>query len=156
MALAGAAVGVKFYIQSLNTQLELAAEQQARMKDVIDGQQKAMDAVQNDLKTMQAAQNELNGKLNEAEQGRQSLEVKFNQTKDGQSRNFSVMANKEPQRIEDSINRGTKDAGRCSEIISGSPLTPDEKDGKIRNSICPELLPEYKDTADTGKIKRAK
>lgn len=158
LLLAIGVVAVKFYIQSLNTQLELAAAQQARMGDVINGQQQAMQAVQSDLKNMQASQVELNGKLNEAENGRQNLEVKFNQTKDGQSRNFSAMANKEPQRIEDSINRGTKDAGRCNEIISGNPLTQDEKDGKIKNSICPELLPESKgpDAADTSKVKRAK
>ena len=164
LAIAGGAVAVRFYIKSLNTQLELAAEKQARMDDVINSQQMAMEAVQNNLKAMQEAQSELNGKLSEAEQGRRSLEVKFNQTKDGQTRNIGAMANKEPQRVEDSINRGTKDAGRCNEIISGSPLTQDEKDGKIKNSICPDLLPavtaetatKSSTTFDPSKIKRAK
>jgi hypothetical protein len=160
-------VAGKFYIQQLQAELGMAAERQARMSDVITGQQKAMDAVQNNIKEMQATQNELNGKVQEAEQGRRSLETKFNQTKDGQTRDLGLAANKEPERVEESINRGTKDAGRCNELVGGSSLTAEEKSGKVKNSICPDMLPAYTGPAtsdtkpksgavfDPSKIKRA-
>lgn len=136
-------VAGKFYIQQLQAELATAAERQARMNEVIDGQQKAMAAVQNNIREMQAAQVEMNGKVQEAEQGRRSLENKFNQTQDGKTRDLSAAANREPQRVEDSINRGTRDAGRCNELVGGSELTADEKAGRVKNSICPELLPAY-------------
>jgi uncharacterized phage infection (PIP) family protein YhgE len=129
------------YIQSLRSELKAAAEREARMDDVITGQKKAMDTIQADVKRMSQTQNELNAKLNEAEQGRRDLEHKFNQSSNGKTRDFSALANKEPQRVEDSANRGTRDALRCNELVSGSPLTADEQAGKTRNTMCPGLLP---------------
>lgn len=148
-----------FYIQSLRSELKAAAEREARMDDVITSQKKSMETIQADVKRMVQTQNELNTKINEAEQGRRDLEVKFNQTKDGKARDFAATAHKEPQRVEDSVNRGTRDALRCNELVSGSPLTPDEQSGKVRNTMCPNLLPAATDRAptavDISKIKKA-
>jgi hypothetical protein len=38
------------------------------------------------------------------------------------------------------VNRGTKDALRCNELITGAPLTTEEKSGKVKNGICDELI----------------
>jgi peptidoglycan hydrolase CwlO-like protein len=143
VALAGGGVGAWFYVQNLRSELNLAAERQARMSDVIDSQKQVMDNIQHDVARMQKTQNELNTKLQEADQGRRDLEVKFNQTRDGKSRDFSALANKEPQRVEESINRGTHDANRCNELLTGAALTEDEKAGKVKNTMCPTLLPAY-------------
>lgn len=174
VALAGGGVGAWFYVQNLQSELNLAAERQARMEDVISGQKQAMETIQRDVGRMQQTQSELNTKLQEADQGRRDLEVKFNQTRDGKSRDFTVLANREPELVQQSINRGTHDAGRCNEILTGSPLTDDEKAGKIRNTMCPDLLPAYiapvataapsvpasaptpSSTFDPSKVKRAK
>jgi hypothetical protein len=52
------------------------------------------------------------------------------------------MAAEKPSVVEDKINRGTKDALRCNELLTGSPLTQNEISGKVRNNICPDLLPK--------------
>jgi hypothetical protein len=38
------------------------------------------------------------------------------------------------------VNHGTSDQLRCFELVTGSQLTEEEKNGKKKNSICPELL----------------
>lgn len=132
-----------FYVKNLQSELKLAAERQARMDDVITSQKQAMDVVQRDLARMQTTQRELNTKIQEAEAANRELENKFNRGSNGRQRNFAELANKEPEKVEESINRGTKDALRCNELVTGSPLTDDEKAGKVRNTICPNLLPAY-------------
>jgi hypothetical protein len=52
------------------------------------------------------------------------------------------MAQEKPSIVEEKVNRGSKDALRCNELITGSPLTEDEAAGKVRNNICPTLLPK--------------
>lgn len=132
-----------FYVKNLQSELKLAAERQARMDDVINAQKQAMDVVQRDMARMQTTQRELNSKIQEAEAANRELENKFNRSSNGRQRNFAELANKEPEKVEESINRGTKDALRCNELVTGSPLTDDEKAGKVRNTICPNLLPAY-------------
>jgi len=151
LALSGAATGAWFYVQNLRGELALAAERQARLTDVVDSQKQAMETIQRDLGRMQATQSELNKKLVDAEQGRRDLENKFNQNSAGRPRDFASLANKEPEKVEESINRGTRDAHRCNEIVSGSALTADEQAGKVRNSMCPTLLPAFTGPAVTEK-----
>ena len=46
--------------------------------------------------------------------------------------------------IERAVNRGTKNAGRCFEILSGSPLTEEELNAENENAFnkeCPWLWP---------------
>lgn len=132
-----------FYVKNLQSELKLAAERQARMDDVITAQKQAMDVVQRDMARMQSTQRELNTKIQEAETANRELENKFNRSANGRQRNFAELANREPEKVEESINRGTRDALRCNELVTGSPLTDDERAGKVRNTICPTLLPAY-------------
>lgn len=152
LALSGAATGGWFYVQNLRGELALAAERQARLTDVVDSQKQAMETIQKDIGRMQEATSELNKKLVEAEQGRRELENKFNQTSAGKPRDFAALANKEPEKIEESINRGTRDAHRCNEIVSGSDLTADEQAGKVRNTMCSNLLPAYKGPPEVAAV----
>lgn len=49
-----------------------------------------------------------------------------------------------PGLVERLVNRGSRNAGRCFEILSGSPLTEEEKnakDGRSFNNECPWLWP---------------
>lgn len=143
LALSGAATGAWFYVQNLRGELALAAERQARQDDVIKSQTQAMETIQRDIGRMQQTQSELNKKLVEAESGRRELENKFNRSSNGKPRDFGALAAKDPAKVEASVNRGTADALRCNELVSGSPLTEQEAAGKVRNSMCPNLLPAY-------------
>jgi NACalpha-BTF3-like transcription factor len=68
---------------------------------------------------------------------RQKLEVN---KKNGTDKNLGKAAAEKPLIIQTAINRGTADQTRCFEILSGALLTEGEKNGSIKNSICPELF----------------
>jgi cell division protein FtsB len=57
---------------------------------------------------------------------------------------LGLLASQRPDSIERAVNRGTLNAGRCFEILSGSPLTEEERnatDGEDFNKECPWLWP---------------
>jgi multidrug efflux pump subunit AcrA (membrane-fusion protein) len=57
---------------------------------------------------------------------------------------LGLIASQRPDSIERAVNRGTVNAGRCFEILSGSPLTETElnaTDGESFNKECPWLWP---------------
>lgn len=59
---------------------------------------------------------------------------------------IGALAVKKPGLIETLVNRGTKNAGRCFEILSGAPLTTQEKEatnGMDFNNECPQNWPGY-------------
>lgn len=133
--------GGYFYIQSLRSDLKLAAEVKAKLEDNIRAKDMAMEQTRRDLENMNRIQNDLNTKLRAAEDTSSELAKRFNVDRDGNERNLGRMASERPGTVEVKINRGTSDALRCNEIITGSPLTEDEKKGKVKNSICQGLLP---------------
>lgn len=66
---------------------------------------------------------------------------------------LSLLASQKPDSIERAVNRGTVNAGRCFEILSGSPLTEDEKnakDGVTFNKECPWLWPGTSSSGVSG------
>jgi hypothetical protein len=57
---------------------------------------------------------------------------------------LGLLAAERPDSIERAINRGTRNAGRCFELLSGAILTEDERnatDGESFNKECPWLWP---------------
>lgn len=129
-------------IQTQQAQLELAKEVQAKMEGVIEKQGLAMDNMKADIERMGQVQKELSGVISAAEKSTKDLAKKFTEDAEGRERNLAAMAAEKPSVVEEKINRGTKDALRCNELLTGAPLTDDEKSGKIKNNICPDLLPK--------------
>jgi hypothetical protein len=57
---------------------------------------------------------------------------------------LGLLASERPDSIERAVNRGTVNAGRCFEILSGAPLTEGEQNatsGESFNKECPWLWP---------------
>jgi len=133
--------GGYFYIQSLRSDLKLAAEVRGKLEDSIKAKDAAMEQTRRDLENMNRIQSDLNGRLRAAENTSNELARRFNVDRNGNERNLGRIAGERPAVVEVRINRGTRDALRCNEIITGSPLTEDERNGKVRNSICQDLLP---------------
>ena len=134
--------GGVLYIKKLKSDLKVAALEKARLEDSIKAKDAAMAQIKRDLENMNRIQIDLSSKLKAAEKTANELSRRFNVDKTGKERNFGRLAGERPADVQNSVNRGTRDALRCNEIITGSPLTPAEKSGKVRNSICPELLPD--------------
>jgi len=60
---------------------------------------------------------------------------------------LALLAASKPESIERAVNRGTYNAGRCFELLSGAALTEDEKNaqyGASFNKECPWLYDRYK------------
>jgi hypothetical protein len=125
--------GGYFYIQALEGKLEAAAEVQQRLEGVINQQKLVMERNAADLKKMQTINAEVADKAGKAEREVAALNNKL-------SKLDEVVAKAPPSQTEIKINRGTKDALRCNELVTGSPLTTDELSGKVKNNICPELI----------------
>ena len=122
--------GGYFYIQALEGKLEAAAEVQQRMEGVINQQKLVMERNADDLKKMRNLNIEVATQANRAQQELSALNSKLTKLDE-------VVVKAPPTQTEIKINRGTKDALRCNEIVTGSPLTNAEISGKIKNNICP-------------------
>lgn len=145
-----AAVGVSlltagfFYVKSLRSDLYAAQIEQQRMLDVIKNQAAAIQAIKNDVTKMNQVQFQLFNKMNDIEKSSADLEKKFRESSGGKPRDFGAISNEKPELVEKIVNNATKDAMRCNEILTGSPLTPDEAAGKVKNTICPGLMGDKK------------
>ena len=126
--------GGYFYIQALEGKLEAAAEVQQRMEGVITQQKMVMEQQQADMKKMQTINADIAQKAQQAQNDVNELNRKF------QKRDVAMLATKKPTEVETRANRGTKDALRCNELVTGSPLTPDELNSKVRNNICQDVI----------------
>lgn len=133
--------GGYIYVQKLHSDLRAAAVENARLEDSIKAKDAAMEQLKQDLENMNKIRSDLDLKLRDAEKEVIELEKRFNESANGKDRDIGLIAKEKANAVELRINRGTRDALRCNEIVTGSPLTNDEKSGKIRNSICPDLLP---------------
>jgi len=121
-----------FYIQKLRSDLKLAAEIQAKLETVINRQKLVIEQTQKDIERMNDIQKVLQEEKNTADQEVSILRKKFDE--------FNKAITKKPGLVETRINKATKDALRCNELVSGAKLTELEKSGKVKNNICPELL----------------
>jgi uncharacterized protein YoxC len=128
--------GGYFYIQALQGKLEAAAEVQQRMEGVITQQKMVMEQTQRDLKRMGEINQEVAAKAQAAQNEVSNLSRKMSR--------LDALAKAPPSETEMRVNRGTRDALRCNEIVTGSPLTADEISGKIRNNICRDLIESLK------------
>jgi uncharacterized protein YoxC len=124
------------YIQALQGKLEAAAEVQQRMEGVITQQKMVMEQTQRDLKRMGEINQEVAAKAQAAQNEVSNLSRKMSR--------LDALAKAPPSETEMRVNRGTRDALRCNEIVTGSPLTTDEISGKIRNNICRDLIESLK------------
>jgi hypothetical protein len=124
--------GGYFYIQALEGKLEAAAEVQQRMEGVITQQKMVMEQQQADMKKMQVINAEVARVAQQAQNEVNVLSRKMSR--------LDNIAKAPPSDTETRVNRGTRDALRCNELVTGSPLTVDEKSGRVRNTICNDLI----------------
>ena len=127
-------------VQMLRMDLQIARENQAKLEDVVASQKAVMEQTNRDIEKMREINSNLNVEMRSAQRDVSDLERKFREGPGSKPRDVGSMAMKDPQKLQDKINRGTHLALRCNEIATGSPLTEDERSGKERNSICPELI----------------
>ena len=90
-----------------------------------------------DVASIQKANAELQAQNEKQRRDVETLNSKFSK------RDFGALAAEKPEVVERLVNLGTKNAMRCVELASGSPLTEAEKAAKTpmeANRECPSLI----------------
>jgi len=106
-----------------------------------------MERMQADIQKMAEIQQELNTKIIAAEQNVVNLNNKFDTDSNGQARDIGRKAIEDPVKWSIKINRATKDALRCNELVTGAQPLPDEVNGQ-----CPDLVPGSLPTKTEEKV----
>jgi chromosome segregation ATPase len=129
------AAGLWFYVQHLQTQVQLERANSALAQQALKDTKATVDGLREDVKVMGESVVKLTGAFAEARKDVQNLEKRFTETKTGKERDIENLAAKHPLLIEKAINNGSKEAMRCNELVTGSAPQPGEK-----NSLCPKLV----------------
>ena len=133
-------VAYNTYVDMQNKIITLSS-QNAELKSATAQQEEAVASL---LKDIEKANKELN-RVNEAfAEIRQQNNMLANKLGD---LDLGVLAERDPEDIEFKVNRGTDNAGRCFELLSGDELNEDEKgaqNAKDFNRECPWLYDDYK------------
>jgi chromosome segregation ATPase len=127
-----------WYYTDTQKRMTVLIENNAKLEIAVETNEAAIQQMQADYA---AAQQELT-KINEAyaEIRRQNNRLSSKLA----DMDLGLIAAEKPDSIERAVNRGTVNAGRCFEILSGSPLTETElnaTDGESFNKECPWLWP---------------
>jgi septal ring factor EnvC (AmiA/AmiB activator) len=137
MALVLTVSGIGGYVYFNYSQNKITTlEREAQLKDIQLEQQKlAIESLEKQAKKVKESHAKLSQEKDESAAKVEDLREKFKKN----DRDISKLAYNKPKLVENVINRATKNALRCMEIASGSPLTEseqDEMDEKGRLSAC--------------------
>jgi hypothetical protein len=123
------------YIQNLLYKIEIAEHNQQKLQTAIEERDLIIEKIKSDLEKMQKINEEISEKYFIAEKDISNLQKIFNKP-----RNYNKMAEKNAKELQEKINLGTKFALRCNEIVTGSPIVPEDDN----NNICRELIKSKK------------
>lgn len=148
MAMVGVGIAVMvlgFWLYYKNTQKRLseAAAQNAQQQIQIQQQQAIQEQMQKDIAKGAALRQNVTRQMAQTQRSVDDMRAKFVPRQDpitGQTVTLGVRAVEKTDTVERAVNRGTFDQLRCFELTTGSPLSDDEKSGRVTNSLCPELL----------------
>jgi len=139
--------GGLWYISDLKANLAVAKQNEVKLQEGIEAQQRLIEGMQRDIESIQAANQALADQQRQAQQEIQNLTDKFNVNARGESRDFGALAAEKPRLIERLINRGTDNALRCLELATGAEHTEKELNAKKTsetNRECPAIAnPNY-------------
>jgi len=129
-------LGYWYYRDSQNT-IATLTENNAELNLGVELNEETIKNLQSDY---QSAQNQIEALNQENQKIHRNNQMLINRFSDS---DIGVVAAVKPELIERLINRGTVNAFRCLELLSGSELTEQERnaeDGKEFNQECPWLF----------------
>jgi chromosome segregation ATPase len=127
-----------WYYNDTQGRMAILQENNAKLETAVALNEAAIDQMQADFASQQTELNRINQEYAAIRRENNRLANKLANI------DLSLLAAEKPTSIERAVNRGTVNAGRCFEILSGSPLTESEinaKDGESFNKECPWLWP---------------
>ena len=107
------------YYKDTQSALQQYAENNATLEVALETQKAATVALQRDIKLMSTTLVGLNKDFEEARQRVSDLEKTFNESANGDKRDFGALAEAKPGLVERAVNKGTVEVFNCIEILSG-------------------------------------
>jgi FtsZ-binding cell division protein ZapB len=135
MALTG--VGYWYYTTSQAT-IQVLTANNAKLDTAIQLNEETITSLQEDYTKVVEQNNKIQAEYADIRQQNNRLRDKLSDL------DLGLIASEKPDSIERAINRGTINAGRCFEILSGARLTEKEtnaENGEKFNKECPWLWP---------------
>jgi hypothetical protein len=135
--LAMAGLGYWYYNDS-QARMAILQENNAKLNTAVQISEQAVASLQADIQLA-------NQQLRQVNEEFAAIRAQNNVLADKLAKHdLAVLGAGKPALVERLVNRGTVNAGRCFELLSGAPLTDKEKeakDGKSFNNECPWLWP---------------
>ena len=135
--LAGAG-GAYTYVTNLQKTAEIHRLNAERLEIAVAQNEEALRVQKENYEALQKNLEEVNEEFQAARAQNSVLTTKLAE------HDLNALAAERPDSITRLVNRGTKNAGRCFEILSGAPLNDKEKEAKSAKSFnneCPWLWP---------------
>ena len=133
-----------WYITGLRADLAVSQENEKKTLEAIEQQKAVIEQIRADQAKIQEINSSLTETVKSQKKDLNSLQDRFNTAANGDKRDIGSIAVVKPKSIERAINRGTENAARCFELLSGAELTEDERNatsGESFNKECPWLWP---------------
>ena len=130
-------IGYWYYNDTQKT-IKVLSENNAKLELAVETNEAAIESLQADYAAVAAENQRINEAYAEIRRQNSRLSSKL------ADMDLGLLAAERPDSIERAVNNGSKNAGRCFEILSGSPLTEEEinaEDGETFNKECPWLWP---------------
>jgi chromosome segregation ATPase len=141
--LASAVVGAGVYVMKLRSDNAILKANQVKLESAVQEQKTLIENQKKDFQAILGANKEMNELVNVLKKDLEDLDKRFNK----KNRDFGKLAIQRTEAIERIMNKGSKNAARCIEIASGSPLTEEEKNATLKSEInteCPSIAnPNY-------------
>lgn len=124
------------YYKDTQSKMSILTANNAKLETAVALSEDAIASLQADYAAAQEETRRINTAYTEIRRQNNRLSEKLKDV------DLSLLAAERPDSIERAINRGTANAGRCFEILSGAPLTETESNatsGEAFNRECPWL-----------------
>ena len=127
-----------WYYTDTQERMAILQENNAKLEIAVATNEQAIESLQADYAAAAAENARLNEAYAEIRRQNSRLSSKL------ADMDLGLLAAEKPESIERAVNRGTSNANRCFELLSGSPLTEEEQNaenGEDFNKECPWLWP---------------
>ena len=130
-----------YYITDLKAALVTSQMNEQKLTEGIEAQNRLLESMKADIEAIQKTNEELRKENEQQKKDVDALAKKFDK------RDLGVFAIANTAKLQELIERGTRNALRCLELATGSPLTEEEKNAPTpleANRECPALInPNY-------------
>jgi len=137
----GAGYGAYRYYTDTQERIAVLTENNANLETAVKTNEATVKSIKSDLRAAQVVNDQINQKFEESRQRARDLESRLSK------HDIGVLGEAKPGLVANIVNKGTRDSQRCFEILSGSPLTEEERNATTKdkiNSSCPNIAnPNY-------------